>query len=69
MFATDDDIIRCKRLLQSVLREKEVSSPPDDKINEMVRNIMALTYAKGGDYTEGGLEAYIRIYLRDYPLT
>jgi hypothetical protein len=29
---------------------------------------MALTYAKGGDYTEGSLDEYIRIYLRDHPL-
>ncbi|MCE9647407.1 MAG: hypothetical protein K8S20_15545 [Chloroflexi bacterium] len=67
MFATNDDIDRCKLLLQYILRDKGISLE-DDSINEIVKRVLALTYAKGGDYTEGSLDAYIRIYLRDNPV-
>jgi len=67
MFATSDDINKCKTLLQYILRDKGISLD-DNSINEIVKKVLALTYAKGGDYTDGSLEEYIRIYLRDHPV-
>ena len=67
MFATDNHINICKSLLQHILRAEGISLD-DNSINEIVKRVMVLTYAKGGDYTEGSLDEYIRIYLRDYPV-
>ena len=67
MFVTADDINTCKRLLQYILRDKGISLD-DNSIDEIVKRVLALTYATGGDYTEGSLDAYIRIYLRDHPV-
>ena len=67
MFATDDHINICKSLLQYILRVEGISLD-DSSINEIVMRVLALTYATGGDYAEGSLDEYIRIYLRDHPV-
>jgi hypothetical protein len=67
MFATDDHINICKSLLQYILRVEGISLD-DNSINEIVQRVLACTYAKGGDYSEGSLDEYIRIYLRDNPV-
>ena len=67
MFATDDHINICKSLLRYILRVDGISLD-DSSINEIVMQVLALTYATGGNYTEGCLDEYIRIYLRDHPV-
>jgi hypothetical protein len=67
MFATDDHINICKSLLRYILRVEGISLD-DNSINEIVMRVLALTYASGGNYTEGSLDEYIRIYLRNNPV-
>ena len=67
MLATDDHINICKSLLQYILRVEGISLD-DSSINEIVMRVLALTYATGGNYTEGSLDEYIRIYLKDHPV-
>jgi len=67
MFATDDHISICKSLLQYNLQAEGIRLD-DSAINEIVLRVLALTYAKGGDYTQASLDEYIRIYLRNNPV-
>ena len=67
MFATDDHISICKSLLRYILRVEGIRLD-ESSINEIVMRVLALTYAKGGDYTQASLDEYIRIYLRNNPV-
>ena len=64
MFATDDHINICKSLLRYILRVEGISLD-DSSINEIVMQVLALAYAKGGDYTQASLDECIRTYLRN----
>jgi hypothetical protein len=67
MYSTPDDLNRCEIILQNILSDKGISLDTNS-INKIAQRVLALTYAKGGNYTDESLEAYIKIFLRDNPV-
>ncbi|MGB8984097.1 MAG: hypothetical protein WCC12_19670 [Anaerolineales bacterium] len=67
MFATDNDISRCESLLKNILSKRGVNLD-NNSIDKIVRKVLAIIYAKGGDYRDEILKDYIEMYLDDNPI-
>jgi isopropylmalate/homocitrate/citramalate synthase len=64
MFSTPDDVYRCKSTIKAILKKDEVVLN-NERLDELVQKVLDLIYATGGNYTDGSLEEYAKIYLRD----
>lgn len=54
MYATSQDIDRCKKLLIELIGEENIYD-----IELAINNVMNISYSKGGGYSEKELTAYI----------
>jgi hypothetical protein len=64
MFSTTEHIYRCRKIVQDILK-KEGISIREEKLDEIVTEILKIIYSTGGDYSDKSLEAYTEMYLRD----
>lgn len=62
IYATKDDINRCKTIVDSEL-QKAGQALDDDVLYKVVEDIMNISYAKGGDYSEKVIRSFVEVYI------
>lgn len=61
-YATKDDIVRCIDIVKNELNKVQVNMIYD-RLHEITLEIMRISYAKGGDYSNNIIEKYAKVYV------
>lgn len=61
-YATENDVIRCAEIVRKELSNKNVTVN-DNVLKEITEDIMGISYAKGGDYSDNIIQSYARTYI------
>jgi len=60
-FANKEDVENCKIIVRKEICERSLFQL-EDVIDDIVQEIMNITYSKGGDYKENTLTAFTKLY-------
>lgn len=61
-YATGDDVIRCIEIVRKELANKDIVVD-EDVLQEITEDIMGISYAKGGDYSDAIIQSFARTYI------
>ncbi|WP_449623146.1 hypothetical protein [Robertmurraya sp. Marseille-Q9965] len=62
IYANEKEIKRCQTLVREMVKIREIKL--NDEIIKMVTSdIMNITYATGGDYSDSTLTSYVKTYI------
>ncbi len=59
-----EDINRCIEVVRKILIKKEINVS-EDVLEKMTKNIMNISYAKGGDYSSKIIQSYAETYIEE----
>ena len=66
-YATSNDIVRCKRIIERQLSENSIVVDSKE-IDKLTIEIMDLAYAKGGSYSDKTIEQFAKVYIAHFRL-
>ena len=62
-YATNDDIVRCTDIVKNELAKIQVNMSYD-RLHKIALEIMGISYAHGGDYSNNIIEKYAKVYVK-----
>ena len=64
IYATDEDVNRCLSIVKEEL-DKQGLKLESSKILEVTKDIMNISYSKGGDYSEKTISSFAETYIEE----
>jgi hypothetical protein len=62
IYATEEDIVRCMTIVKRELENEKVNFT-EAKLREITIDVMSISYAKGGDYSDKVIKGFLEGYI------